>query len=290
MSLDLGHKGRGVFYLNFITIGTGKNTAKATQEFNFGNLVEKSGSYIVAIERLVLPIHRLPMINALTPALIFVPTGLNLQFTINTSEAYSWKEFLDDINNQLEEILNLNTSLFLNQSGRVKIVSGSWNDYNIQFHPLLQQIFDFENIVVGLGDSNADNEVIGRSSIIDRFDQLHKVQIEARGMNLQQEIIDTDRSLPILTDFIAPNSFSLAYDEDLEANTTSSKDVSVSYTTRQNIIYTASEERRMVMLRGNTPIQNLTIQCVAIFKDNSRNEITLPPRSVFEVKLAFFKR
>jgi hypothetical protein len=88
MSIDLGNKGRGLFYLNFQTIGTGENTAESTQEFNFGNLIDDSGSYLIAIERLIVPIHRIPMINDLAPALTFEPTGAGILFSIQTPEAY----------------------------------------------------------------------------------------------------------------------------------------------------------------------------------------------------------
>ncbi len=289
MSIDLGMKGRGVFYLNFNTIGTGINKASSTQEFNFGNLIEQSGSYIVAIERMVLPMHRVPMINSLTPALIFVPTGVEIQFVINTPQAFSWKEWVDNLNDQLEDTDIIDCKFLMDQSARIRIVFDSFDDYNIQFNDTLKDIFDL-NQVVGLADVISEDQIVGGSSMIDRFDQLHKIQLETRGMNLQQEIIDTDRSLPILTDFIAPNTFNHSYNEQLDADIRSSEDINVSYPVRQNIIYTASEERRYQMLRGNTPIQNITIQAVAIFKDNTRNEITLPPRSVFEIKLAFFKR
>ena len=57
MSIDIADRGRGVFYLNFRTSGELDQNirAESTREFNFGSLVEKSGDYAIAIERLIVP-------------------------------------------------------------------------------------------------------------------------------------------------------------------------------------------------------------------------------------------
>jgi hypothetical protein len=189
----------------------------------------------------------------------------------------------------LDLIQEFDMVIFIDQSGRIRIYNDSWVTYNIRLSQTLQDIFDLPELI-GVADSDIDDRVTGRTSIVDRFDQLHKIQIESRGLNQQQEIIDTDRSLPIITDFLVPNNFSIGYVETLQTDTASTHDIDISYTVRQSITYTADSERRYVMLRGQTPVQNVTIRCVAIYKDNSRNEIILPPRSIFECKLAFFKR
>lgn len=289
MSIDLAQRGRSVFYLNFLQSGTGLNNCEASQIFNFGNIVEVSSDYIIAIERLIVPIHRVPHIESQTPAIIFVPIGAGLQYVINTPRAFSWKEFLDDINTQLAGIGVITCRMFLGQSGEIVIYFADFATYTIRINPVLQAIFDLnENLTIA--DTNGFNEVHGGSSLVDRFDQLHKVQVEVVGMNIQQEIIDTDRSSSILTDFIVPNTFSFSYGENLENQQISSKDVNIGYSVRQNIIYNAGEERRYVMLRGEGPVQNITLRCVAIYKDNTRNDIIMAPRSVFECKIAFFRK
>jgi len=290
MSFDIANTGRGVFYLNFDEQGTGENKAESRQEFNFSNLVETSGSYVVSIERLVVPIHNVPMINTQAPALIFQPTGGGINFTINISASYSIKQFLDEINDKASEIFGEDGFVMsIDQSGRIRISFDDWASYDISLSQDLQDIFDLPNII-GLGLANSDNQIIGGLSIIDRFDQLYKIQVEAIGMNVQQEIITTERSLPILTDFVVPNSASFSANMNLEDDTRPSENISISYNVRQNIIYNTESARRYVMLRGNTPIQNILVKCVAIYKDNTRHEIILPKRSIFSMKVAFWRK
>lgn len=290
MSIDLSNKGKGVFYLNFIQYGDGTNKADVTQNFNFSNLVDQAGTYIIAIERLNLPLQRIPMINALAPAMTFESTDpFELNFTINIDAVYSWKEFEESINISLGEVQAIVAYIALDFSGRIKIYNNKWNDYNIRLSQTLMDIFDLPELI-GINDTDSNGFIIGKSSIVDRFDQLHKIQVESIGMNVQQEILDTDRSLPIITDLIVPTNYSFSYAEPLEDDQAASANINVGYTVRQDLTYISESERRYVMLRGNTPIQNIRILCVAIFKDGSRNEIILPPRSVFECKIAFFRR
>lgn len=290
MSIDLGNRGRGVFYLNFITVGTGENFAESAQEFNFTNLVESAGSYLTSIERMVVPIHTIPMIETQAPAFRFEPVGVGVQFTINTTPAFSIKEWIDEVNAKLEDVLGADKFVLLvDQSGRIRIVYDNWANFNVRLSLDLQNIFDLPALLTNV-QANADNQIIGESSIIDRFDQLHKIQVEAIGMNIQQEIIDTDRSLPILTDFVIPNSVSFSSQMNLDLDTAASQNINFGYNVRQNVLYNTDSERRYVVLRGNSPIQNINIKAVAIYKDNTRHEIRLPPRSIFELKLAFFSR
>ncbi|MHA2367049.1 MAG: hypothetical protein ACXAC7_24060, partial [Candidatus Hodarchaeales archaeon] len=102
-------------------------------------------------------------------------------------------------------------------------------------------------------------------------------------------IIGTERTLPVLTDLLVPNSYSTSYGLDNSLDPTVGI-FSLSYATRQTVVYNAEGARRYIMLRGATPIQNITIACVAIYKDNTRNQIVLPPNSVFECKIGFYRR
>jgi len=233
---------------------------------------------------MVIPIHKIPFIYAKTPCLQLQPLGPGLIISINSSDAYSLKEFIDDFNTQCSNI-GLNLYIGLNQSGRIRLFYDDFANYNIVFNNDIYPLFDMPQTITAANASN--NIVLGSSSILDRFDQLEKIQIEAIGLQSQQEIIDTERSYPIITDIVVPNDYSLSYTETLTGASTT--DISVSYSTRQTVVYNASDSKRFFMLTGNSPIQNITIQAVAIFKDNSRNEIVLPAGSVFSLKMAFYK-
>jgi hypothetical protein len=286
MTLDLGNDGRGVFYLNFKTIGNGSNTSSCTREFNFGNLVEHANEYICAIERAVIPLHRLPYIYALIPAFQLQPTNIGLILSISTSDAFSLKEFIDDINSQCTT-QGINLYISLNVSGRIRISFDNFANYNIALSDTLFQLFDTSTQIISLAIA-PNNIVLGNSSILDRFDQLSSIQLEAQGLQSQQEIIDAERSFPIITDLIADNIYSLSYTEDY--NAASSSTINISYSTRQTVVYNAGANRRFFNLIGSSPIQNIIVQAVAIFKNGSRNEITLPNGAIFSLKLAFYRK
>lgn len=288
MSIDLGQKGRGVFYLNFRNVQDGNNqqTCRSVQEFNFGNLVEQSDNYMIAIERLIVPIQRIPYVNALVPAITFESTIGGDNFTISTPAVYSLKEFVDALNTAGRGI-NATFIVKITQSGIIRIDFSDLVTYNMRFNQTFADIIDIQT-VVGQGDT-VNNYIFGQSSVFDRFDQLHKIQVEAIGLNVTQEIINTDRTLPILTDIFVPQDYNITYNE-VDGNAASNEDINILYQTRQTVVYDASTDKRFIMLRGSTPIQNITLQCVAIFKDNSRNQIIIPRRSVFECKLGFYRR
>lgn len=289
MSIDLAQSGRGVFYLNFRTQGDGTNSviARSTQEFKFGNLVDHAADYIIAVERLYIPIQSIPMIDSQTPMLTIVPTGIGLLVTINTIEAFSIKEFMDNVNQQFDD-LGVNIFLRLNSAGKMTIQYDDFANNNLQLNDFIRDIFDMPQLLT-IGNADNNGLVKGASSIIDRFDQLLKIQIEVLGMNIIQEILDTDKSFPILTDIIVPSQYAFSSSENFNIDPVLEQ-FNFSYSTRQAVIYNAEGERRYAMLRGNSPIQNITLQCVAILKNNERREIILKGNSVFEAKIGFYKK
>ena len=290
MTIDLGQQGRGVFYLNFRAIqdNTGTRVSQETQEFNFGNLVEKSADYMIAIERLIVPIQKIPMNNGFNPAITITPIGVGIIATITIGATFSLKAFIDTLNSQASNA-GINIIFSLNSEGRLQFSYDGFGANNITLNQGLADILDISANVTAL-NADVNNIVLGGSSVFDRFDQLYKIQVESLGMNIVQEIISTDRTLPILTDFIVPSSYSVSYTQNTNIPPVVNLNLGVSYSTRQSVIYNAEGERRFIMLRGNTPIQNIQIQAVAIFKDNTRNEIIIPPNAVFECKIGFYRR
>lgn len=299
MSVILNNSTARVFYLNFVQIGSSnadiiKNKCEATQEFNFSNLVEEQGEYLIAIERLIIPIQKIPFHDSIVPAMTLTTIINGFQRTVNSTTSFSLIEFLVNLN--LEFSTNaVNLFIYLNPSGRIIIRYDDWANTNVTLDQTIADIFDM-NTNLTIADSDANGKVIGNSPVFDRFDQLDKIQIEILGANIQQEIINTNISLPVLTDLTIQTSYSANVvinetNTDLINNFSAINDeIAFGYSTRQNVIYTAEAERRYVNLSGKTPIQNLTLQCVAIFKNQTRNIITLPPRTTFSAKIAFFKK
>ncbi|MCP4179515.1 MAG: hypothetical protein GY756_17280 [bacterium] len=295
MSIDLGQRGRSVFYLNFEERQDATNTkvCRATQEFTFGNLIESSGDYMVAIERLSVPIQRIPMLSAMTPAITLNPLAVGLIRVVVTEDAFSLKQWIDGINETLAND-GINMIFKINQGGQLTFVYDDFANFSLTLHQTLTDLLDRDNVLVTGADavtSIAGNDIVSSESpIFDRFDQLHKIQVEALGMNITQEIIDTDRSFPILTDILIPARYSIGYTEPAGEVAGSTKQLSIGFATRQRLTYTAEGERRYIVLKGHSPIQNLELICSAIFKDGTRVEIPIPRREMFECKIAFFRR
>lgn len=298
MSFDLAPASRGCFYLNFRTPGDGTNKAEATQTFNNANLIDSTGNYIVAVERLVVPLQKIPMLPAELNIIQIVPIAGLIDTIDLDRDIFSIKEFIDYINDYVVNDLGyVGTTLYLrlDGSGRIVIHFENFANNNLILNQTLQDIFDLPQTLT-LAEADVNDDVVGESSLVDRFDQLLSVQVEAQGLSVQQEIIDTNTAYEILTDFVIENPWSFSYSEPTDTISNpqvfqqSGSNVSISYPTRQNLIYNANQNRRYVMLVGFIPIQNLKVTCVAIYKDGSRNDIIMPPRTSFTMKLAFFKR
>lgn len=297
MSIDLGVGGRGITYLNFRQTYDAdvERTCRAVQEFNYSNFVDDSSDYLLALERLRVPIHRVPMVPALIPAITFVPIAGAPPYVINTDQAFSLRQWLDDLN--AKGLASPNDLFFkIDASGRLQILFNGFNDYTITFDQTFADIMDIDaninaasqNVTPRQGQAN-EWIITGSSSLFDRFDQLYKVQIEASGLNVAREIITTDATLPIITDILIPTDYATSYTEAADPKTVGGG-INVTYPTRQAVLYGGENERRYINLVGKLAIQNITIQAVAIFRDGTRNQILIPRRGVFECKLGFYRK
>ena len=281
MATDLADQGRYVFYLNFRTLGDGSNFAQAEQNFNYSELIDDASKYIMSIERFRVPIQTIPMVAAQEPAVQFIPKGAGAPSVLNTTDSFSIPNFLRQMNG------NPNLQISLTSDGRISF-SFDYTATSLLFSQEVADIFDIERSI-GLTLIGVQR-IIGGSPIFDRVDQLFKVQIEGRvGFSaLQQEIVDTDVFQTLLTDFLVPSNFQ--FSSTYTVGVVPNDNFTVSMPARQSLEFNSSSNRRYIMFRGNSPVQNLQLEITAILRDGTRQRIRLPRRSLLEVKVGFWRK
>ena len=284
MTFDIANAGRYVFYVNFRSVGTQEGVfAEAEQMFNFSNLIEDSRNYVVAVERFRVPIQTIPMLPRLQNFINVVNKNDATETPFNLSVTFSLNEFMQQLTTVFAGIV-----FSLTSDGRMQIDFADFQNFFIRFSPTAAEIFDTAN-TIGF-NLDEPGTFVGASPIFDRFDQLHKIQIEAQtGLaSVQQEIITTQIFRNLLTDFLLPSTHSMSYvgTPGVEHN----QQYNLTYNVREDIEFNNSSNRRFIMLKGNAPIQNIKLEVTAIFRDGTRNRILMPPRGVLEIKLGFYKK
>ncbi len=281
MSFELNKDGSYVFYLNFRTIGDGTLEASAEQLFSFTHLIEDASMYALSIERFRLPIQSVPMRPAINNAVILRSKLGAADIFISTNRTFSLYEWLLQLNAAAAPL-----AISLTADGRATILNFDFNAFSIELAPVVRRIFDMDAAIDGVGVQS----IIGGTVIYDRFDQLFKIQIE--GLNglgaVQQEIIDTNVFVTVLTDFIIPSNFTTSVTNTIGQPINNT--LTFTFPSRQDLEFNASNARRLIMFRGSSPLQNLKVRVTGIFRDGTRNAIILAPESIFEMKLAFFKK
>lgn len=281
MSIDVANAGRYVFYLNFRTLGTGTNFCSAEQNFSFAELIDDASKYAVSVERFRVPLHTIEMFPATDPAVQFVPKAALPARTLSLTPIFSMNEFLVQMSKDGALVVSLDPS------GRARI-DFDYTDFSLLFNADVAAVLDVDRT---LGLTLTGNQtIVGASTCFDRLDQLWKIQIEGlSGLSaVQQEIIDTNVFRNLLTDFIVPSSFSLSTTN--VPGTAPNQNYTLSAPVRQDLEFNQAANRRFIMFRSNTPIQNVAIEITAIYRDGTRNRIRMPRRSVMEVKLAFWRK
>ena len=283
MTIDVANTGRYVFYLNFRTVGDGTNFAIATQEFTFSNLIEDSSKYAISVERFRLPIQTIPMFPAENNVITLIRVVPGLPVTFNLQDSYSLLDFIQQINIFIPGVLTVS----LSNDARIRLNFTDNLTYNeLILSQSLADIFDMPtNNAIMLPIT-----VLGNSPVPDRFDQLSKVQIEAKtGLSsIQQEIVTTAIFQNLVTDFILPSPFNMSFRG--RPGMPPELDYTVDFPVRQDLEFNTAGDRRLIMLKGNAPVQNIQLEIGAIFRDGSRHQIRLPPNGVMEVKIAFWKK
>lgn len=281
MSLDIADPGRSVFYINFRTEGTGENFCVGEQNFNFANLIDDASRYCISVERFRVPCQGIPMLPQIDSAVRLIPKMGAPGVNYDLLPCFSLQNFLLQLNSVATEL-----RVSINPDGRVNVTFTNFNNYSIQFHPKIAAIFAMDNTLDAIGTQT----FIGAASIFDRYDDLHKLQIEAlTGLSsVVQEIISTNIYRNLLTDFLVPTSVSMTFEGGQNVAPTTTYTITTPM--REDIEFNNASNRRFIMLRGNAPIQNIALEVFAVFRDGTRHRILMPPNSVFECKLAMWKK
>lgn len=285
MSIDISNAGKYVFYLNFRTLGSRNKDlfCESQQDFKFSQLISKASDYILSVERFKVPIQAIPMLETINAAIQLIPkTAVALQ-VFNSVQTFSLYDFLNDVN-----AFTAGFIVSITADGRIAIDFNDYDNYSVRLNPTIADIFDMDQ-VLGLALTGS-NKIIGGSAVFDRFDQLYKIQISSElGLaGIQQEILDTDIFKNLLTDFIIPTTYTMSFNG--ENGIAVNGQYSLTYNTRQDLNFNASSNRRFIMMRSSAPVQNIKVSVQAIYKDGTTHRIPLPPRTVFELKLAFWKK
>lgn len=285
MSFDVGLPGRWILYLNFRQEGSapdGPHFAKTEQNFNFANLLEDSSKYLVSVERFRVPVTAIPMLPTIINAIQLVPKAAQPAINFTLQPTFSLNDFLVQVNEIVGELI-----IGLTEDGRIELSFTNFANYTIALNQKIADIFAMDTILdggVGL------QTFVGAAPLYDRFDDLHKIEIEcSTGLSgIMQEIVTTNIFANLLTDFLAPSSFSMSYNA--SRGDRHNPAYTLTYPVRQDIEFNTSANRRFINLKGNAPVQNIALEIFAIFRDGTRNRILLPPNSVLEIKLAFWKK
>ena len=221
------------------------------------------------------------MLPFIENAIRLVPKAGAPPINFDLQPTFSLSEFLVQVNSILVGLI-----FSLSPDGRMVIDFNNFTDYEIRLAPKIAAIFDMD-VVIGTLLIGAQT-VTGASPIFDRFDDLHKIQIESRtGLaGIQQEIITTNVFANLLTDFLVPTSTSMSFSG--RQGTQHDPSYTVGYNVREDLEFNNSASRRYIMLKGNNPIQSISLEIAAIFRDGTRHRILLPPNSLLECKLAFW--
>ena len=295
MSIDIADKGRYVFYLNFRTQGTGDNFCEAEQNFNFAELIDNAGKYVLSVERWRIPIQAIPMFPATNQAVSFYNDLDELNSVHNFPDLFSIGDLIKQVNDINKPVLvgdppveEEGFFMTLTASGKVQI-NHDFTNNQIRFDPAIARLFGMD-LIIG-STLTGPQTIIGNTPIFDRFDQLFKVQIEGLSglSSVQQEIIDTNVFRNLLTDFIVPSNFTMSLNNTPGKNEPDTT-YNIGYPVRQDLEFNQAANRRFIMFRGNSPIQNVRIEVTAIYRDGTRHRIRMPDGTILEVKVAFWRK
>lgn len=258
------------------------------------NIFKDASQYVVAIERMELPINGIPFYipDATENIIVYRRTGANTGLTssnrLNTN-SYSLSDLFIYLN-QLDFVdrgddSNFNVTFSINGDGFTQLTLGNGK----QFADLLFRFPRKLNMILGISENRQITDAIGNivySSFprIDLGDNLQHIIIESNLPTTSDQI--GNAPLNILTDFAPPTAYSnsLKYAANAEL-----EDSAFSTSIRQKVIYNPSE-RRYLDLISSFAIQNITVTAYYTDIDGNIKRVELPLGGCFDIKLGFYKK
>ena len=275
-----------VFYVDFTKIGstTVNELCNITQNFNYSELINKADQYIIAVERFNIPISTVAMQINQDAFLTLQDVGGGNEFIFNLADTFSLLEFLQQLN-------DFHTGLIFSLTSDLRVsISYDWVTQELVLSENAQCIFDMPPIIGTTVVVQAP--IRGGSPIPDHFDRLIEVElISGESLLQQQQEIQSSQVLRFkLTDFLIPNPFSTSFA--FEEGTIPTGAFNVSYPVRQSLQFFAGNNKRPIMLKGKSPIQNISVRALAVVRtptgELDREEIRIAPCGYYNVKLGFY--
>lgn len=280
MTFDLNKKNSQSLFVNFRLEGDGKKEASVSQLFTFSFLLDNSSLWMTSVERWRLGIQNIPMQDQLINAVVLRSKDGSPDIFISTDPTFSLYEWLLQFKDQ-----DTPFNIILTADGRPQIFNFDFDLFSIEFSQVMSDILDLPITLDGVGIQS----VTGASVLFDRFDQLKSISLEC-GLSLatvQQEIQSSEVFVTQLTDFIIPSEYAISTTNTL--GSTLNSNITFTMPVRQDIEFNLGT-RRMINFRGSSPLQNMSVSAVAIYKDGSRHAVVVPRNSEFTLKLGFFKK
>jgi hypothetical protein len=282
MSYEMSNQNAVIRYVNFLTRGTGNNYCHAELKFRYP-VIKKADNNVCSVERFRIPLNAIPFNYQLVGAVILRPVGGGADIVKDLNITFSLGSFFDQLNSMEAGLI-----FILMDDGRVKIQYDLFDTYYIVLSQALADILNFPLIIGDINGGTLNNSfATGSAVVFDKIDQLEDVRLEIIGLPTSSEYLNSTIEGFVISDFLASASYTISKTGSNSTILTGSH--SVSYAPRQDLIL-VPKQRRFINISGAQPIYNMSIKAFAIFRDGSKNEIQLPPRSVFSVKLAFYRK
>ena len=283
-----------ILYINLNEIGGSNKICDTSTYYNQVIIDPSQGHYILSIERLTVPIQKIPCQEDI-PANWFKYNNVDTGSAI--TGIYSLSSFINDLNSYSTQGGTQRFKIRLRADGRVSIKNISAQ--NIEIKTKIANLLNFQpNVIIA---PNA--EKLSEAPIFDTFDQLKRIVLTSNTLTTQNELNNSLRVNEITSiDFVPSFSVSATHHSDNSGTNNVDENFTFSYTPRQNLVLEPNYPRFIKL--GGVPITQINIRCVAeklVWVSNLATDdnddgywtlkseiIPLPSGSVFNMKLAFW--
>lgn len=271
----------------------------ATVRFSYDKaLLSEQKKYDCYVERLKVPLHAIPFVDdvkeqipstapsGFTDAAIYTydngTNSLHASATFHVVQrSFSIQDFLLKINNLSPVLEGLTFSL--QPTGKIAFRFTHYDATTLVFTDEILQLLDW-NTAININLVAIDVR-LGGTSVLNRLDQLRRIEIICSELFTRSEIFQ-DRDLRIITDFIISTDYTSTFDLDGTQPSTNTPFELSHNSIRQDLLYEPNRVRK-INLFGDGSIRSINLQAFWVDFLGVRRIIQLPPRTVFQVKLAF---